>query len=78
MASLIQLRDILRQQKRASLQSLSLQSESDISAVEAMLSVWEQKGRVRRTAPAAGACGGCGGCQKGCSSAQVMFEWVGD
>jgi len=78
MASLTQLRDILRRDERASLQSLSLKSGSEISAVEAMLSVWEQKGRVRRIAPAKAACGGCGGCVHGCSPAQVFFEWVGD
>lgn len=78
MASLSQLRDLLRRQERTSLQSLSLQSSSEVSAVEAMLRVWEQKGRVRRIAPAEAACGGCGGCVRGCSPSQVFFEWVDD
>lgn len=75
MASLSQLRDLLRRQERTSLQSLSLQSSSEVSAVEAMLRVWEQKGCVRRIAPMEAACGGC---VRGCSPAQVFFEWVGD
>lgn len=76
MASLTQLRDILRQSRRLSLQSLSLQSSSDVSAVEAMLQIWEQKGRVRRIAPEPSACGGCGTCSRGCSPAQIFFEWI--
>lgn len=76
MASLTQLRDILRQSPRLSLQSLALQSSSDVSAVEAMMQTWEQKGRVRRIAPEPSACGGCGTCVRGCSPAQIFFEWI--
>lgn len=76
MASLTQLRDILRQSPRLSLQSLALQSSSEVSAVEAMLQIWQQKGRVRRIAPEPSACGGCGGCARGCSPAQIFFEWI--
>lgn len=75
MASLTELRDILRQSPRASLLSLSLQSHSEPDAVDAMMRVWEKKGRVKRTAPAPSACGGC---VAGCSPSQIMFEWLGD
>lgn len=78
MASLTELRNILRRDQRASLLSLSLESHSELGAIEAMMRVWEQKGRVRRTAPAADACGGCGGCTRGCPPAQIVFEWLGD
>jgi ferredoxin len=78
MACLTELRDILRQSPRASLLSLSLQSHSEPGAVEAMMRVWEQKGRVKRTAPSPSACGGCGGCVAGCSPSQIIFEWLGD
>ncbi len=79
MANLTELRDVLRQNGRATLQSLAIHAGSDESAVEAMLKRWESKGRVRRVEAADSDCGcGCGkSCSCGCSTSEVIYEWVG-
>lgn len=77
MTGLRELRDALRAERKISLETLALRSGSSTSAVEAMLSQWERKGRVVRHGPSACGGGATCSCAKNCPSA-VVYEWLGD
>ncbi|PWC12121.1 FeoC-like transcriptional regulator [Brenneria corticis] len=72
--SLIELRDYVRQQKRASLQDISRAFHADPGVIEGMLAVWVQKGKIRlHQAEVGEACGSCCSCDK---SQGQYYEWA--
>ncbi|SJZ78943.1 FeoC-like transcriptional regulator [Consotaella salsifontis] len=76
MAGLTQLRDLLKAEKRLSLDQLALKSGSTPSAVEAMLAHWERKGQVARIETKPQACAGSSACC--CSRCpDPIYEWRG-
>lgn len=73
--TLLELRDYVRQQKKASLQDISQAFHTEQGVIEGMMDVWVQKGKVRlHRAENSGKCGGCCSCDKGIGQ---YYEWAG-
>ncbi|MBJ7220632.1 MULTISPECIES: FeoC-like transcriptional regulator [unclassified Brenneria] len=73
--TLIELRDYVRRQKRASLQEISSAFHTEPGVIEGMLEVWVQKGKIRlHRAEDGGKCGSCCSCDKSLSQ---YYEWGG-
>lgn len=69
---LADLKDYLRQNRRAALRDMALRFDVDPDAVRGMLDKWMQKGKVRKL-PAGTACDN--GCCKCDPMATEIYEW---
>jgi putative ferrous iron transport protein C len=69
---LSELRDYLKDHKRAALFDIALHFDSNPDAIRGMLEVWVKKGRVRKL-PQGTSCSGCCECDP---SMIEIYEWT--
>lgn len=70
---LSELRDYLKNQRRASINELSVHFQIDAEALRGMLGKWIGKGKIKQTKPNAACGGGCCRCDPLLTE---MYEWV--
>jgi putative ferrous iron transport protein C len=69
---LSEIRDYLKQHRRAALRDMALRFDTDPDALRGMLAKWVSKGRIARL-PGGTACGG--GCCKCDPDTTEIYEW---
>lgn len=69
---LTNIKQYLREHKRATLQNLALHFDMELDAMRGMLEHWIRKGKVRRQI-VKNACKGCSECN---SSEIEFYEWI--
>jgi ribosomal protein S25 len=73
----IEIRDILKQEKDISIHELVNQIKVDVTIVREILNFWIKKGMVKKISSGSACCGDGKGCQGVCSFlALEIYSWV--
>jgi len=70
---LIQLKSYLRGRKITPIQDVAFHFQTDIETVRPMLTIWINKGKLRKSTDIARACKGCCTCDL---AAIEIYEWI--